>query len=133
MPIQRVTLFRVSDEKNVQPIIDAYKRLEKENERVTLSAPITDRTPFSKPRQAASSLTPLQDGKPYIRQIKCGPSLSGPERGKSYTFVAMTRFDNMDDVNYYDEECEAHKRLKEFAHDKVQQPWEPPLTVFFED
>lgn len=51
----------------------------------------------------------------------------------AYTFVAMTRFDNMDDVRYYDEECEAHKRLKEFAHDKVQQPWEPPLTVFFED
>ena len=45
----------------------------------------------------------------------------------------MTRFDNLEDVKYYDEECEAHKKLKAFAHDKVQQPWEPPLTVFFED
>jgi hypothetical protein len=34
MPIQRVTLFRVPDEKNVQLIIDAYKTLEKENQRV---------------------------------------------------------------------------------------------------
>ena len=74
-----------------------------------------------------------QDGKPYIREIKANPSLSGPDRGKGYTFVAMTRFDTLEDVKYYDEECEAHKVLKAFAHDKVQQPWEPPLTVFFED
>lgn len=74
----------------------------------------------------------VQDGKPYILDLKCGPSLSG-ERGKGYTFVAMTRFKDMDDVRYYDEECEAHKKLKAFGYDKVKQPWEPPLTVFFED
>ena len=50
-----------------------------------------------------------------------------------FTFVAMTRFDSLEDVKYYDEECEAHKVLKAFAYDKVQQPWETPLTVFFED
>lgn len=126
MPIQRVTLFRVPDEKNIPLIISAYKTLEQENQRVTKPIPFH-------PLKHSFTHTNLQDGKPYIRQIKCGPSLSGPERGKSFTFVAMTRFDNLDDVRYYDEECAAHKKLKEFAHDKVQQPWESPLTVFFED
>ena len=39
----------------------------------------------------------------------------------------------MEDVKYYDQECEAHKRLRETMRDKVEQPWQPPLTVFFED
>jgi hypothetical protein len=64
--------------------------------------------------------------------VKARKSASG-DRGKGYNFVGMTRFKDMDDVRYYDEECEAHKKLKAFGHDKVQQPWEPPLTVFFED
>ena len=75
----------------------------------------------------------LQDGKPYIREVKASKSLSGPERGKGFTFVAMTRFDTMEDVQYYDNHCEAHKRLREIARDKVEQPWQPPLTVYFED
>ena len=74
----------------------------------------------------------MQDGKPYILELKARPSLSG-DRGKGYTFVAMSRFKNMEDVKYYDEECKAHKILKEIGKDLVEQPWQPPLTVFFED
>ena len=39
----------------------------------------------------------------------------------------------MEDVKYYDEECEAHKKLKAVGREKVEQPWQAPLTVFFED
>lgn len=47
--------------------------------------------------------------------------------------VGMTKFKSMEDVKYYDEECEAHKKLKAYGRDLVEQPWQPPLTVFFED
>lgn len=35
MVIQRVTLFKVVDEANVQPMLDAYKTLSETNEKVT--------------------------------------------------------------------------------------------------
>ncbi|KAF2479201.1 hypothetical protein BDY17DRAFT_327982 [Neohortaea acidophila] len=105
MPIQRVTMFKVPNEANHQPLLDAYKTLEQSQQK---------------------------DNKPYILEIKVSPSLSG-ERGKGYNFVAMTRFRNLEDMKYYDEECEAHKVLKRVANPLVEQPWQPPLTVFFEE
>ena len=74
----------------------------------------------------------LQDGKPYILEVKARPSLAG-DRGKGYTLVNMTRFKNMEDMEYYDKECPAHKKVKAFGYDKSETPGEPPLTVFFEE
>lgn len=124
MVIQRITLFKVVDEANIQPMLDAYKTVAETNQKVV-------RTDSSRNSYPLISFE-YQDGKPYILEVKARRSLSG-DRGKGYTFVAMTRFKNMEDVKYYDEECEAHKKLKAFGQDKVEQPWQPPLTVFFED
>ncbi|RMY81183.1 hypothetical protein D0864_08382 [Hortaea werneckii] len=42
---------------------------------------------------------------------------------------ASTKFANMEDVKYYDEQCEAHQKLKSFAKDKVAGP---PLVLHIE-
>lgn len=43
--------------------------------------------------------------------------------------MAMTRFKSLEDMKYYDEECEAHKKLKEVGKGKVQPP---PLILYGE-
>lgn len=43
--------------------------------------------------------------------------------------MASTTFASMADFKYYDEECEAHKKLKAFAKAKVDGP---PLVLFVE-
>ena len=44
--------------------------------------------------------------------------------------MAMTRFKDLDDMKYYDEKCEAHKKLKEQNAPIVDMP---PLTFYMED
>ena len=107
MPIQRITLFRIVDDANIEPMLNAYRELE---------------------------ATAVKDGKPYILELKARrvhPEVQ--DRSKGYTFVAMSRFKGIEDMRYYDEECEAHKKLKMVGRDMVEQPWQPPLTTFFED
>jgi len=41
----------------------------------------------------------------------------------------MTKYASMEDVKYYDEECEAHKQLKAFATGKLEGP---PLAFHLE-
>ncbi len=41
----------------------------------------------------------------------------------------MTKYASMEDVKYYDEECEAHKQLKAFAKGKLEGP---PLAFHLE-
>jgi len=41
----------------------------------------------------------------------------------------MTKFASMEDVKYYDEECEAHKQLKAFGQGKLDGP---PLALHLE-
>lgn len=50
-------------------------------------------------------------------------------RNQGFNFVASTTFASMADFKYYDEECEAHKKLKAFAKAKVDGP---PLVLFVE-
>ena len=42
MPIQRVTLFRIPDDANVQPMLDAYKMLADSNLKVHACFPLRD-------------------------------------------------------------------------------------------
>jgi hypothetical protein len=62
------------------------------------------------------SKTPLlifgpQDGKPYILSLAAGQALED-QRSQGYTLVAKSEFSSLDDMKYYDNECEAHKTLK---------------------
>ena len=44
--------------------------------------------------------------------------------------MAESKFASLDDMKYYDEECEAHKTLKMRIGALLK---EPPLTVYFTD
>lgn len=69
-----------------------------------------------------------QDGKPYILSVK-GSKLYDDPRSKGYTFAAQTSFSDLDDMNYYDNECEAHKTLKANMGPRVT---EPPMTLYMD-
>jgi hypothetical protein len=53
----------------------------------------------------------LQDGKPYILSLQAGPTFDDA-RSNGFTFAAKSEFASVDDMKYYDAECEAHKTLK---------------------
>jgi Stress responsive A/B Barrel Domain len=74
-----------------------------------------------------SSLCP-QDGKPYI--LACQAGQVGPDpRSKGWSIAAKTRFQSKADMDYYDNECEAHKQLKMVAKPLA----EDVMTVWFVD
>ena len=52
MPVQRITLFKVLDEANVQPILDAYQTVAETNQKVSLHPKISLNVsqPTDKPR-----------------------------------------------------------------------------------
>lgn len=52
-----------------------------------------------------------QDGKPYILSMTAGPAEAN-ERSQGYTFVAKSEFASVEDMKFYDDECEVHMELK---------------------
>ncbi|KXT17503.1 hypothetical protein AC579_3187 [Pseudocercospora musae] len=102
MPIQRITSFKVHDEKDIAGILEQYKVLAAKNEK---------------------------DGKPYILEIKARQTISDA-RNQGYNLVAMTKFKTLQDMKYYDVECEAHQALKKYNHGKISIP---PLTMYMLD
>ncbi|KAJ5224055.1 hypothetical protein N7468_008597 [Penicillium chermesinum] len=86
-PIERITLFKIPNEADVQRLLNQYKVL-------------------------ASTAT--KDGKPYILSAAVGRSIDDP-RNKGWNVSAKTTFASLDDMKYYDNECEAHKALKALA------------------
>ncbi|CAK4030676.1 Hypothetical predicted protein [Lecanosticta acicola] len=101
MPIQRITSFKFTNESDVPGFLEQYKVLEKENQK---------------------------DGKPYVLSVNAYPLVSDP-RNQGYNVSAVTIFKDMEDVKYYDDQCEAHKNLKAWAGGKVQTA---PLTLLME-
>ena len=55
-----------------------------------------------------------KDGKPYILSAAVGASFPDP-RNKGFNLSVKTTFASLDDMKYYDAECEAHKALKAVA------------------
>ena len=68
-----------------------------------------------------------KDGKPYILNAAVGQSFPDP-RNKGYTISVKTTFASMEDMKYYDNDCEAHKALKAVAGPLK----EDVLTTFYE-
>ncbi|KAJ9632236.1 hypothetical protein H2203_000640 [Taxawa tesnikishii (nom. ined.)] len=99
--IQRITMFKVPDPANVQPILDKYSSMLEEARK---------------------------DGKPYILKAEANRTIGDP-RNQGYAICARTTFASLEDMKYYDEECEAHKSLKATAKGKVDPP---PLVLYFE-
>ncbi|PTU24294.1 hypothetical protein P175DRAFT_0489419 [Aspergillus ochraceoroseus IBT 24754] len=100
-PIERITLFKISDEAGRIRLLEQYKVLAK---------------------------TAVKDGKPYILAAAVGTSYPDP-RNKGFNVSVKTTFASLEDMKYYDEECEAHKALKAVAAPVK----EDVLTTYYEN
>lgn len=74
------------------------------------------------------NLTICQDGKPYIKSVKAGPA-KPDQRAQGFTFAAISVFDSVKDMEYYDNECAAHAELRAFA----KNVHSGAMMVYFED
>ncbi|KAF3940841.1 hypothetical protein ABW19_dt0205655 [Dactylella cylindrospora] len=99
-PIRRVTLFKVPNEDDQNAILEQYKKLKQEA---------------------------LKEGKPYIVSLDAGKTKDDPRR-KGYTICAISVFESIEDMQYYDTECSAHKSLKSVAIGK----FEDIMTIYME-
>ncbi|CAK7235120.1 hypothetical protein SEUCBS140593_009175 [Sporothrix eucalyptigena] len=101
MPLTRVTYFKIPKVADQQALIAYYRAM---------------------PTKA------VKDGKPYIRSVRAGPAKDDP-RSKGFTFAAISVFDSLADMQYYDNGCAAHAELRSFA----QSVHEGAMVVYFED
>ncbi|CRG89249.1 hypothetical protein PISL3812_06285 [Talaromyces islandicus] len=82
--ITRVTLFKIPDPANQEKLANIYKEM---------------------PTKAK------KDGKPYIISVNAGPTIED-QRNQGYTLAAVSTFESLEDMQYYDTGCEAHDALK---------------------
>ncbi|KAH6710752.1 hypothetical protein BKA61DRAFT_612343 [Leptodontidium sp. MPI-SDFR-AT-0119] len=80
----RVTMFKIPSKENQQKLLSLYKTL---------------------------SQTAKKDGKPYILSLEAGPA-HDDVRSQGYTLIAKSEFRTLEDMKFYDAECEAHQTLK---------------------
>lgn len=74
----------------------------------------------------------MQDGKPYILHMTAGEAMADP-RSQGWTVVSKAEFANLDDMRYYDEQCEAHAALKNYAKGLgIQGGPTGVMTVYYE-
>ena len=118
-PIERITMFKVGEAEDRKKILDEYQVLVKTAVKVRIShllAAVSVKD--SQPPLLGLTRTLLliiynssQDGKPYI--LACEAGETGPDpRSKGWNIVARSTFAIKADMDYYDNECEAHKALK---------------------
>lgn len=78
------------------------------------------------------SSTATKDGKPYILSLEAGQALEDV-RSQGFTLVAKSEFKSLDDMKYYDNDCEAHKTLKAGAKslgvEGIMTVYYPPQIV----
>ncbi|KAF2116350.1 hypothetical protein BDV96DRAFT_645680 [Lophiotrema nucula] len=99
--IVRLTLFKIPDPALLQEAASKYSTLSQEA---------------------------TKDGKPYIKVAQAHPTHDDP-RSQGYNFVARTIFESKADMDYYDNECEAHGAIKGLLKGKVGGP---PLVVYMD-
>ena len=96
----RFTLFKIANEADRKRLIDQYTTLYQTQEK---------------------------DGKPYILSVRVGHTAED-QRRQGYTLAVETVFSSLEDMQYYDTECAAHKALKAVASSVADGR---PLVVFF--
>ncbi|KAF9700834.1 hypothetical protein EKO04_001512 [Ascochyta lentis] len=99
--IIRMTLFKLSDSAVIKEAVQKYSSLTQDA---------------------------VKDGKPYIQQATAYQPYDDP-RSQGYTLVARTVFNSKADMDFYDNECEAHAAIKSFIKPKIGGP---PLLVYMD-
>ena len=58
----------------------------------------------------------LQDGAPYIISNEANRVANHTEeRAQGYSVISITTFKSLEDYEYYDKECKAHAKLRDYA------------------
>ncbi|KJZ69004.1 hypothetical protein HIM_11606 [Hirsutella minnesotensis 3608] len=99
--IHRVTLFKIPKPEDQQTMLELYRKVEATNRK---------------------------GGKPYILSLTAG-SAEVDQRAQGYTVVAKTEFASVGDMEYFDNDCDAHKALKAVGRGTLTI--DGILTVFF--
>ncbi|KAF2656333.1 hypothetical protein K491DRAFT_390065 [Lophiostoma macrostomum CBS 122681] len=99
--IIRLTLFKIPEDAAVEETIKIYSTLTRDA---------------------------LKDDKQYISVAKAERTYKD-DRNQGFTLVARTVFNSVEDMNYYDKDCEAHKKIKALVGPKVAGP---PLVVYMD-
>ncbi|KAF9889832.1 hypothetical protein FE257_006922 [Aspergillus nanangensis] len=72
--------------------------------------------------------TQQKNGVPYILSMQAGAA-RGSARDQGYTLVTKSVFRNIEDMQYYETDCPAHNRYREFL--KKNAPVESLMAVYF--
>jgi hypothetical protein len=121
MPILRITLFNIPHPTDQQKLISIYKAMPTTATKVCMNSPpilisVAHYPPLSADTHAN---LPAQDGKPYIQSVTVG-AVDEDQLAQGYSVAAISAFASIEDLYYYDSQCAAHSKLKEFA-DSVTQ------------
>jgi hypothetical protein len=100
-PVTRIVLFNIPEEQDQKKLFHFYRTVKQDA---------------------------LKDGKPYILSASAGPTFTD-QRNRGFTVAAVTKFSSEEDMKYYDDECPAHAKLKEFAK-SVRNEF---IMAYFED
>ncbi|KAK3115290.1 hypothetical protein LTR53_005513 [Teratosphaeriaceae sp. CCFEE 6253] len=98
--VHRVTLFKIPKVEDQEALLERYKVAQKEA---------------------------VKDGKPYIMSVEAGQTKEDA-RNQGFTVCAKSTFSSMEDFEYYDKTCEAHKKIRAFAASVNQGS----MMVFFQ-
>ncbi|KAJ9613042.1 hypothetical protein H2200_002983 [Cladophialophora chaetospira] len=88
--VKRITLFKIPKEEDIDAVLEQYQVLRN---------------------------TAQKDGKPYIisnEATRVKVTKTDDEPAEGYTLIGVTTFKSREDFDYYDNECAAHKKLREF-------------------
>ncbi|KAF9635387.1 putative stress responsive a b barrel domain protein [Lasiodiplodia theobromae] len=109
-PINRITLFKVPNPDDVSAILEKYTTLSTDAKKRLVRAAV-------------------QDSKPYIISAKAHAVIPDPAgRNQDFTVAANTVFASLEDMKFYDDDCEAHKAIKAFLKPRIQGV----MTVYHE-
>lgn len=123
--VHRITLFKLPKEEDRQKLLEQYKVVNANAKKVS-KTPSSDQCP--RRRNPSAHRFNTQDGKPYILSLAAGPA-EPDQRSQGFTLVSKSEFASLDDMKYYDDECEAHQALKAYA--KKELTLEGIMTVYF--
>jgi hypothetical protein len=70
-----------------------------------------------------------EDGKQYIKSVAAGEAIEDP-RNQGYTVALQTIFDCLEDMKFFDTECDFHKGMKTIVGPRMLQP---PVIVYYKN
>ncbi|KAF2744046.1 hypothetical protein M011DRAFT_203571 [Sporormia fimetaria CBS 119925] len=99
--IRRITIFKIPEAAHVKEACDAFTAL---------------------------SQSALKEGKPYILESHATAAHEDP-RSQGFNFVAHLLFASKEDMDFYDNECQAHVDIKKKLTGKIGGP---PLMLYMD-